>query len=340
MPRPPVPGCAASIALCGLRTPRGRSGGDRGSGAGGCQASWPGREPRTLSGGGPGPTMGPDDDPPPPAPVGRPARRSRPGRIPAAQHRLRDGRRPGLRRSGMLRGNGRRHPQPGPAGGRGDPLHPGLLRLHRLRPGSSGPDDRQAHGPGGAQGEHRRDPAARRGGHRRRAAPAGGLRHRGLRQVGPGGHRHGGGAREAGLRPLLRILPPDPRPLLLPGLPGGERGEDPAARQPGILRFRARGRLPSLCRSRGRGAAGLRPRPDLPGDPGVHPPQPPSGSLLLLRPVDPAPRPLRVPGGGSRRPGVLWAALVGQGPGDRGDGRPDRPAGGDPAGPARRAGHR
>ena len=96
-----------------------------------------------------------------------------------------------------------------------------------------------------------------------------------------------GAAEKQGFGSILRILPPDPRPQLLPGIPHQERRASPAQSQRG-----ARGqqtRRPHRC-----------PRPvlhrpsHLRGNEEI-PPRKPGQAIFLLRPLDAAPLPLSPP---------------------------------------------
>ena len=100
------------------------------------------------------------------------------------------GRRPGLRRIGMLRTTGDPDAAPGSDGERRAPLHAVLRRRHGLRPIPKCFNDRttpRAH-PGSRQRRSRQPPgpgAARGGRDGRESAPAGRLCHRAHRQMGP-----------------------------------------------------------------------------------------------------------------------------------------------------------
>ena len=167
-------------------------------------------------------------------------------------------RRPRLRRSRRLRPEGHPHAAPRPAGRRGAALHRLLRRLDGLRPFARGAHDRTPHRPRQRAGQRAAtrtaDPGAA-GGRAHRGPPlqGRGLRDRPLRQVGP---RRGGLARAPephGLRRLLRLPQPAPRPQLLPVVPVARLGARAAA-QP--ARAARAGRLGVRPR-----AGGLRRRP-------------------------------------------------------------------------------
>ena len=162
----------------------------------------------------------------------------------AAEHRLHPGRRPRLRRPRLLRAEEDQDAEPRPAGGRGHAVHAVLRRQHGLRPVAVRADDRPAHRPLPRPRQRRQVPLrARPDVHRRRAAEAGRLRDRRSSASGgwakPGTDRH---PDQEGLRPLLRLPEPAPRPQLLPRLP--------------LARTTRRSRSPNVRRERGRRRSG------------------------------------------------------------------------------------
>ena len=176
---------------------------------------------------------------------------------------------------------------------------------------------------GNAGARERRDPGAAGGrAHDRPPLPGRGLRDGALRQVGPRRGRVGRPPEPDGLRDVLRLPQPAPRPQLLPVLPLPERDSREARQR---AREGGRGR-----RGLGPHPRGLRARRDRGGGAALGRRETRPALLPLPRGHDP-PRQQRGAGGHGRRAGgarlrrVREGAVAGPGQGAGGDDRAARP---------------